>query len=164
MTYKNGSNGSYQMITPPNLLKAKVGSGGGIDPELVKKAESVIDGMQDTFRDRVISEVARIGALVTRFVENDEPGHDFAAPIFKIAHDLKGQGATFDYPLVTEIGTTLCAYLESLDAPENMKVEVVRAHTDALRAVVTNSVEGEGGEVGTELVSGLRELVECMQA
>ena len=32
--------------------------------------------------------------------------------VFKIAHDMKGQGATFGYDLVTNIGNHLCRYIE----------------------------------------------------
>jgi hypothetical protein len=43
MAEKSQGNGDYQLITPPNLLKAKVGSGGtgGIDPDLIKRAAAL---------------------------------------------------------------------------------------------------------------------------
>lgn len=38
MAEKGQENGAYQLITPPNLLKAKVGKGGmgRIDPDLIQ--------------------------------------------------------------------------------------------------------------------------------
>lgn len=40
MAQNDSENGAYQLITPPNLLKAKVSTGdeGGINPDLIKQA------------------------------------------------------------------------------------------------------------------------------
>jgi len=41
---------------------------------------------------------------------------------------------------------------------------VLRAHADAMRAVIKNHVKGDGGTVGAELVESLDKLVERMTA
>jgi hypothetical protein len=43
------------LITPPNLLKAKVDKGGmgRIDPDLIKHAETVVDSLDNEFAEMV---------------------------------------------------------------------------------------------------------------
>lgn len=36
--------------------------------------------------------------------------------MFDIAHEVRGQGGSFDFPLITSIGDSLCRFLEPLDS------------------------------------------------
>ena len=40
------------------------------------------------------------------------------------------------------------------------QVEVVKAHVDAMRAVIREKVSGDGGQVGKELLAGLKAAVQ----
>jgi len=58
----------------------------------------------------------------------------------------------------------MCRYIQELDDPESLKGDVIRAHADAMRAIIKNKVKGDGGVVGTELVTSLEKLVDRMIA
>ena len=157
-------NGDYQLITPPNLLKAKVGNGGagGIDPDLVKHAESVIGTMGDEFAGSVELETARIMKLAMDLEADPAKAPKIQTKIRRISHDLRGQGATYGYDIISDVAECLYTYTDSLASSADLNADVLRAHADAMRAVVKNEVKGDGGEVGLDLVKSLEALVARM--
>jgi len=79
--------------------------------------------------------------------------------IFEIAHDMKGQGGSFNYPLITIVANDLCRLLESLESAGAKETEVIRLHIDTMRVIITNGMESEGGQAGKQLLSGLAKVV-----
>jgi len=164
MAEKSQENGAYQLITPPNLLKAKVGKGsaGGIDPSLVRHAESVIDSMVDEFSDTVSREILHILELAQELEADPAQAPEVLTNVRRVAHDLRGQGATYGYDLITEVAECLFRYSKALPRAADMNPDVLRAHADAMRAVIKNDVKGDGGAVGIDLVASLDALVARM--
>lgn len=85
-------------------------------------------------------------------------------PIFNAAHDLKGMGATYGFPIVTQLAASLCRLVET-DAG---KTEAMRdpaltcAHIDALRAVVRDDVRDTKHVIGAALLRALEQKVESL--
>jgi hypothetical protein len=77
----------------------------------------------------------------------------------RIVHNVKGQGTSFGYPLVTQVGNSLSMLLKVTDEPDPMTLKLVAAHIQALRLVLTRDVKGDGGEEGVALVENLTALV-----
>ena len=75
--------------------------------------------------------------------------------LFRIAHDMKGQGATFDYELVTDIGNHLCRYIERQEAFDTPQMHAIKVHIDALHRVIENHLIGSGGKEGQDLKSSV---------
>lgn len=162
------NNGHYQLITPPNLLKVKVGGGGGaakgIDLDAVHQASSAIASMADDFADRVALEITMILKLSHDLDDDPSRASKIGSKIARIAREVGDQGETFGFALISEIGSSLTSYIDGLSSPERLNSEVVRAHADAMRAVIKNKVKGDGGPVGVELVESLEQLVNRMRA
>ena len=152
------------MITPPNLLKAKVGSGGtgGIDPDLIKRAASVIDGMGDEFAESVELEVNRVLKLAIDLETDPAKAPKILKKVRRVAHDLRGQGATYGFDLISGVAECLYRYTDCLASSADLNPDVLRAHADAMRAVVKNDVKGDGGTVRIDLVKSLEALVSRM--
>ncbi len=56
-----------------------------------------------------------------------------ALPVLKReAHDMKGQAATFGYPLVSSVAQSVCRLLEHASAAQPDYAPTVRAHMDVL--------------------------------
>ncbi len=72
------------------------------------------------------------------------------------AHDLKGQGATFGYPLAGRVAGLLCRYLEGTSPVDPA---VVGAHLEALEQIVRHRIAGAGGPLGQDLLCRLESLV-----
>jgi hypothetical protein len=80
--------------------------------------------------------------------------------LFRVGHDLKGQGSSFGYPLVTKIGHSLCALTRDRARQyESKHLELAKSHLDAIDLILTKGIKGEGGKVGTELVAKLEQRV-----
>ncbi len=71
--------------------------------------------------------------------------------LFKIAHNTKGQGATFGYPLITDIGDHLCRYIERIENIQNEEMNIMRDHINAMDTILKQKLTGDGGTVGQEL-------------
>ena len=81
-------------------------------------------------------------------------------PVGGAGHDLKGQGTSFGYPLVTKIGHSLCALTrDRASSYESRHLDLVKSHLDALELILTKGIKGEGGKVGAELVAKLESRV-----
>lgn len=73
--------------------------------------------------------------------------------LFKIAHNAKGQGATFGYPLITDIGEHLCRYIERVPEIQADEMAVIREHINAMDTVLKDKLTGDGGETGQTLLN-----------
>ncbi len=151
--------GTYQLITPPNALKARVGVEIGVDRQLAKKADSVVQNMQGEFLQRLSMAVGEIAAQLALAENTADENDAYAAEVFRISRDLQTQGAAFGYPLASDVCASLCGYIENLTAPETLSSKVVSAHIDVLRSVIGHAIDGDGGRVGQDLVESLNDLV-----
>ena len=161
MAEKGQENGAYQLITPPNLLKAKVGKGGmgRIDPDLIKHAETVVDSLGNEFAETVSREILHVMELAMDLETDPAKAADIRKNIRRVAHDLRGQGATYGYDLISDVAECLFQYTDRLSSAAELNPEVLRAHADAMRAIIKNDVKGDGGVVGIDLVASLDALV-----
>jgi chemotaxis protein histidine kinase CheA len=150
-----------QLIQPPNPLKMKVGVGGpgAVTPEALERAETVITELADDYLDWVEGDLARLQAALENLkaAKGDNSGELQA--IFEIAHDIKGQGGSFGYQMMTQIGDHLCRFLETLETAKPAEIDVIEVHADALRLVITDGMKGDGGAAGTALFKGLEQVV-----
>ena len=61
--------------------------------------------------------------------------------------------------MITLVGAQLCNFIESRSFFEEQDMEVIRLHVDAMRMVVANKLEGDGGRPGQALLKGLQAVI-----
>ena len=71
--------------------------------------------------------------------------------LFRIVHDMKGQGATFGYDLITDIGNHLCRYIERQEKFEASEMDAIKVHIDALKQIIEQKLIADGGQTGQAL-------------
>jgi len=150
--------GKPEIIQPPNHVKDKVSvTSNGIDLDTLEKAEKLIADMQDSYLEWVNEDLRKLQDFENQLDAKTAPRKQVFNDIFSVAHDVKGQGGSFDYPLMTLIGNYLCRYIEHLGdvEPSDKHVEVVKVHISALRLVIAQRMSGEGGKMGANLIRGL---------
>lgn len=160
-----GNNGTYQLITPPNLLKVKVGNSegaSGFDLKAIALASGAVNNLASDFEERLRLETALIAKLSQDMDANPDRAERLAKKIVRIAREIGGLGSTYGFDLISDACDSLCRYFDEIGAPNRASGEVVRAHTDAMRAVIKNNVRGDGGALGNELVASLESLVDRM--
>jgi len=76
--------------------------------------------------------------------------------LFRAAHDIKGDAATFGYPSAAAAADSLCRIIEH--APELDKVpnELIAHHINAIQAIVTDHTKLDTVTVANELSRKLR--------
>src|SRR5690606_36257994 len=96
-----------QVIRPPNPLRAKVGGGfGGIDASAIARAEEALKAMSAQFGQWLNDEVAKLDKAQAD-IRSQGYSPETAEALYFRAHDLKGLGTTYEYPLV-KIGRASC--------------------------------------------------------
>ena len=86
------------------------------------------------------------------------------ANINRIAHELRGQSGTFDYPLITKLSKSL--YEATADPGRQITADrkkLIDAHIDAIRTVFKNRITGDGGETGLALLHDIEVAVRKYQ-
>lgn len=149
---------------PNNRLRDKLGpraSGEPVhfDPLIVEAAEKRIKALVGDYADWVKKYIASMNGSLNSLVpdrKHKAGNKKHIANINRIAHELRGQSGTFDYPLITEFGKSL--YEATIDpemfiTPDRQKL--LEAHVDAIRTVFRERITGHGGQVGATL---LREI------
>lgn len=124
----------------------------------VASAESAVAGLSDQYIGWVNDDLKRLDAAIATVTDGENAGA--LRDVYNVAHDIKGQGSTFGYPLVTAIGQLLCRYAEEAIRHRKVDRTVIDAHVTALRTVVDNRIQGPAGELGDEIVAALKGAAE----
>ncbi len=76
--------------------------------------------------------------------------------LYTHAHDLKGLGSTYDFPIVTQIAGSLCRILSEGEARLGTPLHLIDAHIDAIHACVRSDIKTSDAPAGRALVEGLQ--------
>lgn len=76
--------------------------------------------------------------------------------IYEIAHNIKGMGASFEHPLMTEAGRSLAAFLRLKPGAEN-ELQVIAVHIEALERILALG-PGDHENCREQLVAPLHRL------
>jgi len=148
-------------IQPPDLsLRRRVG--GPLKPlnehqigEISSAMQSLASGMGDWLK----SDMDRLNEARNAFLA-DQRSHDRIKDLHRAAHDLKGLGVTYGYPIVSAIADTLCKSINAMIERGDLPEDLVNAHVDALRAVVNLELRDATSGPADELLQGLNRLAE----
>ncbi|WP_226633701.1 Hpt domain-containing protein [Brevundimonas poindexterae] len=151
--------GPAQVIRPPNTLRLKVGGGfGGIDAAAIAKAEEALQAMSAQFSQWLQDEIVKLEAAQTAIREQGYTPETAEGLYFR-AHDLKGLGTTYQYPLVTRLAGSLCKLMDAPEKRMSAPVVLIDAHIDAIRAAVRDKIQTDDHPVGQMLAETLEARV-----
>jgi hypothetical protein len=151
--------GSVEVIQVPNTLRMKVGSRfGGIDPSAVAKAEAALKGLSGQFAQWLQDEIDKLEEARAA-IKSEGMNRQTADRLYLHSHDLKGLGATYEYPLITRIAGSLCKLMDDQESRAASPMFLIDAHIDAVRAAVRNEIRDTNHPVGRELAEELERRV-----
>ena len=127
---------------------------------VLERAEDAVRKLAVGYTEWVQADLARLDAAYEAIAAAPVCGPEQLEPLLNAAHDIKGQGGSFGYPLMTRIGGSLCRYIERLDDPAKIDLALVDAHRQAMRAIVDNRIEGDGDPVGRQIADRLKDLID----
>ncbi|WP_304164305.1 Hpt domain-containing protein [Phenylobacterium aquaticum] len=153
-----------QVIQVPNTLKLKVGGRfGALDPSAIAKAEAALKSLSGNFTQWLQDEVVKLETARQR-VKAEGMTADTMEFLYLRAHDLKGLGTTYEYPLITRIGASLCKLIDDKDKRLSAPMALIDAHIDGIRAAVRDEVKTDDHPVGKVLITELERMVTEMGA
>ena len=148
----------------PNTLKQKMGLDNARVPfempdEILAEAEETLEREAEGFLDWAKEYLDELSQKVSQAFEDKNNRGDHLAEVNRIAHELRGQGGTFGYPLVTLFAKSLYETTSYPCREDDANLEICRVHLDALRAVIRERIEGDGGAVGRQLMMALNQAI-----
>ena len=152
---------SGQMIQAPSALRLKVGGGrlGAIDPAAIAKAEAALKSLSGNFTQWLNDEINKLeAARVT--VRAEGPTAENMESLYLRAHDLKGLGSTYGFPLITRIAGLLCRLIDDKSKRLQAPGALIDAHIDAIKAAARDDIKSEDHPVGKILVQELEGRVQ----
>jgi len=143
-----------QFIRPRRHISQKVSKTGGPTPEkaileALNAAEDIISGYQGW----AVDDMEELWETFLGFVET---GHrsisrDDITEMYNLAHEARGQGGSFGFPLITGIADSLCKFLDGRGDLNDIDLDITRIHILALKAVFRQNLKGDCGALSREI-------------
>jgi hypothetical protein len=145
------------LIEPPARARLVDFAGAAFDEEDLSRAEEAIAKVLTRYPNLLADEIAKLVVAWEAAPERLTP--EVVGPIFTVAHDLAGYGATFGYPLITIFGRSLSRLLTMGDLRREQMAIVVDAHIATLRVIVRDRMTGPCGPLGLQLAASLDQAI-----
>ena len=143
---------------PPNMLKAKVGGTFvGLDMAAINRAEAAMEALKSEFASWAQDDVRRL--VAAREVFADRPDAATRAGLLRAAHDMKGQAATFNYPLIARVAGSLSHLIHDLPQSAEVSLSLVDAHVNAIHVIYRDKVMDMSNKVALKLAEELEARV-----
>ncbi|QOZ33593.1 Hpt domain-containing protein [Bradyrhizobium sp. CCBAU 53421] len=152
--------GTHHVITQPNPLRKmllRVPESDLDDP--VGRAEKALAGLSGEFKEWMTIEADRLSAAhatVLREGFNDKTREE----LFRAAHDIKGDAATFGYPSAAAAAESLCRIIEHAPDLAAVPQQLIAHHINAVQAIVRNRTKLDTAVVAGVLSKQLRGIAD----
>lgn len=130
------------------------------DSGAVARADQALEALGDELQVWLDADIERLQAARLR-ADTAKWTPLAQEDVHAIAHDLKGLGATYGSLLATQIAASLCRLIET-DAGKALAQRdpsLARAHIDALRASVRDSINSTDNKIGRAVLQALETRV-----
>ncbi|HTO61061.1 MAG TPA: Hpt domain-containing protein [Bradyrhizobium sp.] len=150
----------HHVITQPNPLRKvlrRVGDEESDDP--VTRAEKALAGLSGEFKSWMAIEADRLTAAHAAIQKH---GFDdkASAELFRAAHDIKGDAATFGYPAAAATADSLCRIIEHAPDLEKVPFDLITHHVQAVQAIVHDHTRLDSLTIAGELARRLRKVAD----
>jgi HPt (histidine-containing phosphotransfer) domain-containing protein len=155
------NHGDHEVIVPENKLRGAVSrespEDGSEDP--IARAEKALAALSPEFGAWMDSECERLDGARREIVDGGFTDANKEA-LFRAAHDIKGEAATFGYPAVASAAESLCRLIEHAPDPSRIPGALIDQHVDAVRAIYREYGHSDAQKLATALTKRLREVAD----
>jgi len=145
-----------EIFMPPNILKAKMGSG-KMDLSAVERAERALADLQGEFAGWMSQDVNRLVEAGAAYAKQRDV--ETLCNIYRAAHDLKGHGTTFGFPLISRVASSLCTLTDDTAYGLPLPPTLIEAHINAIKVMVRDEVRDPSQQTATALAAELERRV-----
>lgn len=149
----------HEVITPPHELRKAVAPAGAGEDDPVARAEAALVQLSSEFAGWMQSECERLETARQDVGRQGFTERTHEA-LFRAAHDIKGEAATFGYPAAAGVAESLCRLLEHTPEIERIPIPLVSQHVDAVRAITREYCRPDVADVAGTLTLRLREVTD----
>jgi HPt (histidine-containing phosphotransfer) domain-containing protein len=145
----------HHVITQPNPLRKvllRVPESDRDDP--VARAEKALAGLAGEFKNWMAIEADRLSAAHAALRDNFTD--DAREELFRAAHDIKGDAATFGFPSAGAAAESLCRIIEHAPDLEQVPSDLIAHHVNAIQAIVRHRTKLDDAVMASELSRQLR--------
>ena len=146
----------HHVITQPNPLRKvlrRVAEQDLDDP--VARAEKALAGLSGEFKNWMAIEADRLTAAHAEILK-DGFTDSTREELFRAAHDIKGDAATFGYPSAGAAAESLCRIIEHAPDLDKVPSDLIAHHINAIQAIVRERTKLDTVSVASELSRKLR--------
>lgn len=144
------ANFKVKFHNPPNKLREKVGFG-GIDMTRIERAESFIDENDLDFNPYAETLMHKLENIIKDIKSGTLSAEDGRKALIGTIMEIKANGGMFKYTLLSEIAGVILNFLESIDTINDDGMNIIDAHQNAIKVIITNRLTGDGGKEGRAL-------------
>lgn len=130
----------------------------GIADEILAKANAAVEKLSAEYPDYALRDIENLANHINQMADGKERQGRFNE-ISRIAHDMRGQGTIFGFPLMTRCAGSLCRATRELEPRDDLVPAIIGAHVAAMRAILENRVTGARDVAGLTVATGLELLV-----
>jgi len=156
----------HEVILPPNKLRKAVTkvapAEAGADPaadDPVARAEAALAQIAGEFCAWMDAECERLDAARRQVRKVGLAGMS-GEELFRAAHDIKGEAATFGFPQAGEVADSLCRLIEHSPDATRVPLRLVDQHVDAVRAIMREASAPEAEKTAARLATRLRQVTD----
>lgn len=152
---KQAGSGTGEHIPAPLRLADHTSKRAGLDMEpILQRAQYAVETLSGEFLGHAKSDLIKLKSAHQQ-LESAEADSTELQKIFGISHELRGLAGSFDIPLLTKVGTSLCDFVDKLEGGNALCHQVIDLHISAMIQIVAQRISGDGDVTGEELVAGL---------
>lgn len=101
--------------------------------------------------------VSRLRGIAADWRDGRCPAEQARQSAYEIVHNIKGMGSSFEHPLMTEAGRSLCAYLR-LKSGAEIELAVIERHIDSFERILALGPGANDDDARARLVAPLHLL------
>src|SRR5881394_3638460 len=146
----------HHVITQPNPLRKvlrRVPESDLDDP--VARAEKALAGLAGEFKNWMAIEADRLSAAHAAIVM-DGFNEATREELFRAAHDIKGDAATFGFPSAGAAAESLCRIIEHAPELEKVPADLITHHINAIQSIVRERTKLDTVTMASKLSRQLR--------
>jgi HPt (histidine-containing phosphotransfer) domain-containing protein len=146
----------HHVITQPNPLSKvlrRVFEEDLDDP--IARAEKALAGLSGEFKKWMAIEADRLSAAHATILKSGFTSST-SQELFRAAHDIKGDAATFGYPSAGAAAESLCRIIEHAPDLAEVPSELIAHHINAIQAIVRERTKLDTATMAGELSRKLR--------
>jgi HPt (histidine-containing phosphotransfer) domain-containing protein len=150
----------HHVITQPNPLRKVLRHVGDMDlDDPIARAEKALAALSGEFKNWMSIEASRLSAAHAAILKS---GFTDASreELFRAAHDIKGDAATFGYPSAGAAADSLCRIIEHAPELEKVPSNLIEHHINAIQAIVRERTRLDTVAMASELSRQLRGIAD----